>query len=185
MMMMTMMTMMIMMIVSMRVPTSSHRGPPLKVVSYPVQKYLEHWTKTESMPYSWCVGASLQATFNARNGDGNSSEMHMMLCPKSDWTGNRRGEIGNTCKTCCDGVSVRGAQVGGVRHDDVIVKKCTWLKCCYGRRPYGGTTSLPWSMRCEQQKKLLSVGQRQALGEAGEGTRGKASTATQKVAAPR
>ena len=75
--------------------------------------------------------------------------------------------------------------VAGHLRAEVNLKKCTWLKCCYGRRPYGGTTSLPWSMRCEQQKKLLSVEQRQALGEAGEGTRGKASTATQKAAAPR
>ena len=117
----------------------------------------------ETTPYAWCVGASLQATFDSRNRNGDSSEMHMVLCPKSDWTGNGRGKIGNTCKACCDGVRAKTAQISGHMYSDVELKKCTWLKCCYGRRPYGGTDSLPWSMRCEQQKKLLSSEERSKL----------------------
>lgn len=127
------------------------------------QKYLEHWTPMESAPHAWCVGASLQATFDSRNRNGDSSEMHMVLCPKTDWTGNGRGKIGNTCKTCCDGVKTKMTQIGGNMRSEVELKKCTWLKCCYGRRPFGGTDYLPWSMRCEQQKKLLSAEERSKL----------------------
>ena len=117
----------------------------------------------DKTPHAWCVGASLQATFDSRNRNGESNEMHMVLCPKDDWTGNGRGKIGNTCKTCCDGVNTKAATVGSKLLADVDLKKCTWLKCCYGRRPYGGTESLPWSMRCEQQKKLLSAEERSQL----------------------
>lgn len=105
--------------------------------------------------WSWCVGASLRATFACQDGRGDSQELHLTLCSKTDWTGNGRGKVGNACKRCCDGVTTDSVSIGSISRPGVSVRKCVWLKCCYGRRPFGGTAELPWSSRCEQQKKLM------------------------------
>jgi hypothetical protein len=119
-------------------------------------KYLEHWTEMHSSHYEWCVGASLQATYDGRDSKGRTTSMFLRLCTKSDWTGNARGKVGNTCKTCCDGINLTLATVRGIYRGSVTLKKCTWLKCCYGRRPFGGPPQVTWSARCEQQKKMLA-----------------------------
>ncbi len=91
------------------------------------------------------MGASLKATFESQDVLGNSNELHLALCRRTEWTGNGRGKVGNACKCCCDGVPTNTVSVGGTfNHSGVVAKKCVWLKCCYGRRPFGGITALPW-----------------------------------------
>lgn len=165
------------------------------------QKYLEHWTQILSSPYEWCVGASLQATYDGRDKNGHSTSMFMRLCPKADWTGNSRGKVGNACKACSDGVRCVGTPtaphrlrciecervadnlrcrgspcrlsmttVRGNYHNSIVLRKCTWLKCCYGRRPFGAPPQVEWNARCEQQRKLLTqIGQSEGTVE-GDGT---------------
>jgi hypothetical protein len=94
------------------------------------------------------MGASLKATFDGQNELGNSTELHLALCPRTEWTGNGRGKVGNACKRCCDGVPTNTVSIGGTFcHPGAVVKKGVWLKCCYGRRPFGGTSALPWCIR--------------------------------------
>ena len=39
-------------------------------------------------------------------------------------------------------------------HAQLVLRKCTWLKCCYGKKPYGAPPAIPWVPKCEFQKKL-------------------------------
>ena len=34
------------------------------------------------------------------------------------------------------------------------LRKCMWLRCCYGKKPYGNPPAVPWCGSCEFQKKL-------------------------------
>lgn len=107
-----------------------------------------HWGDTipdDLAGWSWCVGASLKATFESQNARGDSNELHLALCPKAEWTGNGRGKVGNTCRGCCDGVPTSTVSIAGTsNHSGAVAKKCVWLKCCYGRRAFGGTDALSW-----------------------------------------
>ena len=120
------------------------------------QKYVEHWAPGLSPRWAWCVGGSLQATISVLAGGQvkKSHELRFVLCAKSDWAGNGKGKLGNSCKRCCDGVSASTVAISGRQHPGIVLKKCTWLKCCYGRRAFGGAPPLPWGPRCEQRKKM-------------------------------
>ena len=109
----------------------------------------------ESYIMTWCVGGSLQATLDARGPDGTTSIIRFLLCNKADWTGDKRSKIGNTCKFHCGGMRACNVMVGGQLRSDVFLKKCTWLKCCYGKKHYGDPPLIPWCSQCEYQKKLL------------------------------
>ena len=117
-------------------------------------KGLEKWTDTSSTTMSWCVGGSLQATLDHRAADHSSHVLRFVLCNKADWTGDRRSKVGNTCKFHCGGLQVSNVVVRGKRIDHINLKKCTWLKCCYGKKWYGDPPSIPWCDQCEFQKKL-------------------------------
>eukprot|EP01047_Picozoa_sp_COSAG01_P039295 COSAG01_NODE_3239_length_6369_cov_4.207018_3_plen_70_part_00 len=38
----------------------------------------------------------------------------------------------------------------------MTLKKCVWLRCCYGKKPYGNPPLIPWCSSCEFQRKLVS-----------------------------
>ena len=57
-------------------------------------------------PYEWCVGGSIRATYLRRDVNGESDEIHMVLCNRSEWSGNGSQKVGNTCKSCCEGISI-------------------------------------------------------------------------------
>eukprot|EP01051_Picozoa_sp_SAG22_P003575 SAG22_NODE_176_length_16162_cov_30.625910_8_plen_2203_part_00 len=117
-------------------------------------KGLEKWTDTNATTMSWCVGGSLQATLDHRAANHSSHVLRFVLCNKADWTGDRRSKVGNTCKFHCGGLQVSNVVVRGKRIDHINLKKCTWLKCCYGKKWYGDPPSIPWCEQCEYQKKL-------------------------------
>ena len=103
---------------------------------------------------AWCVGGSLQATLDARGPDGTTSILRFLLCSKADWTGDRKSKIGNTCKFHCGGIRLTNVIVDGKMRAEANLKKCTWLKCCYGKKHYGDPPLIPWCSQCEYQKKL-------------------------------
>jgi hypothetical protein len=106
-------------------------------------------------PMAWCVGGSLQATLDARGPDGTTSSVCFVLCNEGDWTGDKRSKIGNTCKFHCGSMRASNIMVAGHLRAEVNLKKCTWLKCCYGKKHYGDPPLIPWCSQCEYQKKLL------------------------------
>ena len=118
-------------------------------------KCLERCVREEASDMTWCVGGSLQATLDARGPDGTTPILRFLLCNKEDWTGDKRSKIGNTCKFHCGGIRVSDVMIGGQLQSDVNLKKCTWLKCCYGKKHYGDPPTIPWCSQCEYQKKLL------------------------------
>jgi hypothetical protein len=118
-------------------------------------KCLERCVREEATAMTWCVGGSLQATLDARGPDGTTPILRFLLCNKADWTGDKRSKIGNTCKFHCGGIRVSNVMIGGQLRSDVNLKKCTWLKCCYGKKHYGDPPLIPWCSQCEYQKKLI------------------------------
>eukprot|EP01043_Picozoa_sp_COSAG02_P061839 COSAG02_NODE_8391_length_2587_cov_2.391479_3_plen_344_part_01 len=86
-----------------------------------------------------------------RNAEGVSDEMHMVLCRKDQWAGNGGHKVGNTCKSCCEGIEIGDITLNGCVHPSLKLTKCTWLKCCYGQRPYVCPTLLPWDSNCQQR----------------------------------
>ena len=105
-------------------------------------------------PYEWCVGGSIRATYLRRDVNGESDEIHMVLCNRSEWSGNGSQKVGNTCKSCCEGISIDRVTLGGRLHERLKLIKCTWIKCCYGRRPYACPPTLHFDPNCQQQKQL-------------------------------
>jgi hypothetical protein len=120
-----------------------------------LSKGLERCVHPEASPMTWCVGGSLQATLDARGPDGTTSSIRFLLCNKNDWTGDKRSKIGNSCKFHCGGLRAKNVMVGGQLRSEVFLKKCTWLKCCYGKKHYGDPPLIPWCSQCEYQKKLV------------------------------
>lgn len=118
-------------------------------------KCLERCVREEATAMTWCVGGSLQATLDARGPDGTTPIIRFLLCNKADWTGDKRSKIGNTCKFHCGGIRVSQVFIGGKLCSNVNLKKCTWLKCCYGKKHYGDPPLIPWCSQCEYQKKLV------------------------------
>ena len=118
-------------------------------------KCLERCVHEDDTAMTWCVGGSLQATLDARGPDGTTPIIRFLLCNKADWTGDKRSKIGNTCKFHCGGIRVSDVMIGGKLCSNVNLKKCTWLKCCYGKKHYGDPPLIPWCSQCEFQKKLV------------------------------
>jgi hypothetical protein len=120
-------------------------------------KCLEKWTDEQATTMAWCVGGSLQATLDHRTANHSTHVIRFVLCNQGDWTGDKRSKIGNTCKFHCGGLQVSNVVVRGKRIAHVNLKKCTWLKCCYGKKSYGDPPGVPWCEQCEFQKKLSKV----------------------------
>ena len=68
-------------------------------------------------PYEWCVGGSIRATYLRRDVNGESDEIHMVLCNRSEWSGNGSQKVGNTRKSCCEGISIDRVTLGGTVRD--------------------------------------------------------------------
>ena len=85
------------------------------------QRFLEHFTGMENTPYEWCVGGSILSTYMRRNAKGVSDEMHLVLCRKDDWAGNGGQKVGNTCKTCCEGIEIGNITLSGRVHGGITV----------------------------------------------------------------
>jgi hypothetical protein len=112
-------------------------------------KCLEHWARDGVK--SWCVGGSLLATLDGRDAEGRADCIRFQGCDCRCWTGDMgRAKVGNTCKFHCR-ITARNVHFGGQQLGTVALKKCTWMKCCYGRRPFG-CDEVPWCNSCEQQK---------------------------------
>lgn len=104
---------------------------------------------------AWCVGGSLDATLRGRDRGGRSHTLRFVLCERSDWTGDRKTtKIGNTCRWHAGGLNVTNCVVDGVFRPQMTLRKCTWMKCCYGRKHYGDPPNIAWCNTCEYQKKL-------------------------------
>lgn len=104
---------------------------------------------------AWCVGGSLDATLRGRDSGGRSHTLRFVLCERSDWTGDRKTtKIGNTCRWHAGGLNVTNCVVDGVFRPQIMLRKCTWMKCCYGRKHYGDPPNVAWCNTCEYQKKL-------------------------------
>merc|ERR1711871_293399 len=109
-------------------------------------------TKT---PVAWCGGGSLDATLRGRDSGGRSHTLRFVLCERNDWTGDRKTtKIGNTCRWHAGCLNVTNCVVDGVFRPQIMLRKCTWMKCCYGRKHYGDPPNVAWCNTCEYQKKL-------------------------------
>ena len=86
-------------------------------------------------PYEWCVGGSIRATYLRRDVNGESDEIHMVLCNRSEWSGNGSQKVGNTCKSCCEGISIDRVTLGGRLHERLKLIKCTAHSSKERRRP--------------------------------------------------
>jgi hypothetical protein len=118
-------------------------------------KYLEtHLSGASQM--MWCVGGSMQATLDSRDERWNSKILRFTQCASSGWTGDGQSKVGNTCKWHAGDLTVREIVIGGEYRDVVQLKKCTWFKCCYGKKHYGDPPHIPWGSQCEYQKKLVA-----------------------------
>ena len=115
-----------------------------------------------------------------------------MACSRTDWVGNSRSKVANTCTKHCtasclalfnagqywvllntfvlacvirfctqlpairrrgagsdrlcaaQGLRCTNMVVGGEQRELMVLRKCTWLKCCYGKKPFGDPPLLPW-----------------------------------------
>eukprot|EP01047_Picozoa_sp_COSAG01_P021057 COSAG01_NODE_1210_length_11227_cov_46.803019_1_plen_623_part_00 len=118
-------------------------------------RYLGGAVTLEKTPLAWCAGGSLDATLKGRNDGGCTHLLRFALCERSDWTGDRKTtKVGNTCRWHAGGLRVSNVIVGGAHRPQVVLRKCTWMKCCYGRKHYGDPPSIPWCRTCEYQKKV-------------------------------
>ena len=77
-------------------------------------------------PYRWCVGGSIQSTYLRRDVNDESDEIHMVLCKRAEWSGNGINKVGNTCKSCCEGISIDRVTLGGRLHERLKLIKCTY-----------------------------------------------------------
>ena len=119
-------------------------------------RWLECATGLISTPLAWCVGGSLDATLRGRDGGGRSHLLRFALCERRDWTGDRKTtKIGNTCRWHAGGLKVHNCVVDGSMREEITLRKCTWMKCCYGRKHYGEPPNIAWCNTCEYQKKLV------------------------------
>jgi hypothetical protein len=119
-----------------------------------LQKRLDKWTSMESTTWSWCVGGSLAATYAGRDADGRTTLIKLMVCRREDWAGGKRSnKLGNSCTEHCDGILLSNANINGKIYHSIVLKKCTWLRCCYGKKPYGNPPVVPWCDACEFQKR--------------------------------
>jgi hypothetical protein len=120
------------------------------------QKRLDKWTSMESTIWSWCVGGSLAATYASRDVEGRASFVKLTVCQREDWPGGKRSnKVGNSCMDHCAGIQFDRANINGKMYDSIFLKKCTWLRCCYGKKPYGNPPGVPWCDKCEYQKKRV------------------------------
>ena len=105
---------------------------------------------------AWCVGGSLDATLRGRSHDGYSNVLQFVLCDRSDWTGDSKTtKCGNTCRWHAGGLTLYDVVIGGKLRNRVILRRCMWMKCCYGRKHYGDPLNdIPWCATCEYQKKV-------------------------------
>jgi hypothetical protein len=118
-------------------------------------KYLEtHLPGASQM--MWCVGGSMQATLDSRDECRNSNILCFTQCSSSGWTGDGQSKVGNTCKWHAGDLTAREIYIGGEYRDVAQLKKCTWIKCCYGKKRYGDPPHIPWCSQCEFQKKLVA-----------------------------
>ena len=119
-------------------------------------RWLDGASGLASTPVAWCVGGSLDATLRGRGAQGCAHLLRFVLCERSDWTGDRKTtKIGNTCRWHAGGLSVTKCNIDGVFREQMTLRKCTWMKCCYGRKHYGDPPSIAWCNTCEYQKKLV------------------------------
>ena len=118
-------------------------------------RWLVSVTKIENTPLEWCIGGSIDATLRARDpSTGTSHILRFALCDRSDWTGDRKTtKVGNTCRWHAGGLTASNITINGSFHQRIILRKCTWMKCCYGRKHYGDPPNVPWCNTCEYQKK--------------------------------
>jgi hypothetical protein len=131
------------------------RSTPIEVLEQLIvvmSKSLERCVRPGASSMSWCVGGSLQATLDGRGPDGAASSIRFVLCNKNEWTGDKRAKIGDTCKLHCGGLRAKNVVVGGELRAEVLLRKCTWLKCCYGKKHYGDPPLIPWCNQCEMMK---------------------------------
>lgn len=118
-------------------------------------RWLDGASGLNKTPVAWCVGGSLDATLRGRDSGGRSHTLRFVLCERSDWTGDRKTtKIGNTCRWHAGGLNVTNCVVAGVFRSQIMLRKCTWMKCCYGRKHYGDPPNVAWCDTCEYQKKL-------------------------------
>ncbi len=105
---------------------------------------------------AWCVGGSVAATLAARDGVGEARVLRFCLCASTSgcWVGDGISKIGSSCKFHCDGIEATNVKIGGKTHERILLKKCTWMKCCYGKKPFGCPPLVPWCRQCECQKNL-------------------------------
>ena len=98
----------------------------------------------EATTWAWCVGGSMLATYASRDANGCASGLSFCLCRRDGWPGGRRSnKVGNTCQTHCNGIRLSQVLVGGAVQKDVVMRKCMWLRCCYGKKPYGSPPVIP------------------------------------------
>eukprot|EP01050_Picozoa_sp_SAG11_P013177 SAG11_NODE_1521_length_4755_cov_4.896263_2_plen_561_part_00 len=116
-------------------------------------KYLETHLSADGTQL-WCVGGSLKATLDGRAGSNATNTLRFVRCASVGWTGDRKSKIGNTCKWHAANLDATDVVVGGEYRSRVQLKKCTWIKCCYGKKHYGDPPMIPWCGQCEFQKKL-------------------------------
>ena len=129
-------------------------------------KCLDHWSIPEIK--SWCVGGSIAETLKTRDADGCSSKLVFIGCHQSRWVADaNRSKVGNTCKFHCR-VLAKNVQFGGRFWSEVTLKKCTWMKCCYGKKPFGSPPEVPWCSNCEAQKSSLRRAKPGSAGAAAE-----------------
>lgn len=115
------------------------------------------WQWSGPMPKAaWCVGGSVAATLAARDGAGEAHVLRFCLCASTSgcWVGDGISKIGSSCKFHCDGIEATNVKIGGQAHARILLKKCTWMKCCYGKKPFGCPPVVPWCRQCECQKNL-------------------------------
>ena len=126
---------------------SIHHFPPVgQAFTSPnvAQKRLNRWTNMEATTWAWCVGGSMVATYASRDATGCASGLSFCLCRRDGWPGGKRSnKVGNTCQTHCNGIRLSQVLVGGAVQKDVVMRKCMWLRCCYGKKPYGSPPVIP------------------------------------------
>ena len=84
------------------------------------------------------------ATYASRDANGCASGLRFCLCRRDGWPGGKRSnKVGNTCQTHCVGIRIQNCLVGGVLQPEVEMRKCMWLRCCYGKKPYGSPPAIP------------------------------------------
>jgi len=127
----------------------------LEVLLAALIRCLGHWSG-DLNGVAWCVGGSVAATLASRDAAGDTAVLRFCLCNSFGgcWVGDGQSKIGATCKFHCDGIDVDGVTIDGRFHESIKLSKCTWMKCCYGKKPFGSPPEVPWCRQCECQKNL-------------------------------